>query len=312
MDVTAGPLPIDVDLVRALLAEQHPDLAGLELVRVAEGWDNSVFRLGADLTVRLPRRIEGAALVEPEQRWLPGLVADLPSVDDGGLATSATVRVGVAGCGFPWPWSIGPWLPGDIAARARIEDPSEAARRLGRFLAGFHRAAPEGAPPNPHRGVPLVDRSPMLDAALDRIEQQGRDLGPGIERSMVQHRWDELVVTPPWTGPPLWIHGDLHLANLLVDQGRLTAVIDFGDLTSGDPATDLAVAWPLLPADAHGAFREAAGRAAVWAGEGIDDDTWRRGEAWALGFAVAYLGGSMTTSPLVDVARRALAVLLPR
>ncbi|QXC62132.1 aminoglycoside phosphotransferase family protein [Aquihabitans sp. G128] len=308
--MTAGPLQLDAQLVRALLAEQHPDLAGLPVERVAEGWDNTVFRVGSDLTARLPRRTEGVALVRHEQRWVPELLADLPAVADGGLATSSPLRTGVAGCGYPWPWSVGPWLPGAIAARSTIADPFDAAGRLGRFLAAFHRGAPVDAPANPYRGVPLADRSVKLAEGLDRIAAEGLALGPGVDRSMVEARWAALVGTPAWDRAPQWIHGDLHLANLLVDGGVLSGVLDFGDLTAGDPATDLSVAWPLLPAAARPAFRTAAAGAAIWAGAGIDPDTWRRAEAWALCLAVALLAGSTTTNPLRAVARHTLRTLL--
>src|SRR3954471_75071 len=121
-------VPIDERLVRALLAEQHPDLASLAVVQVAEGWDNRLFRVGDELAARLPRRIEGAPLIEFEHRWLPELVRGLPA----DLATSAPLRFGEPGCGYPWRWSIGPWLPGEVAATAAIADPVDAAERLGR------------------------------------------------------------------------------------------------------------------------------------------------------------------------------------
>ena len=309
MGDTAG-VRIDVELVRALLAEQHPDLAGLAVSFLAEGWDNTIFRLGDHLTLRLPRRIEAAHLIGHEQRWLPGLVAGLPAPADGGLATSAPVRAGRPGCGYPWRWSVGPWLPGDIVARSVLDDLFDAAARMGRFLALFHRTAPSDAPANPYRGVPLAERATKLVDGLDRIHAECRDLGPGVHRSRIEDRWAELMRTPPWNGPPLWLHGDLHLANLIACEGRLSGVIDFGDLTSGDPATDLAIAWPLLPPPTRPAFRSAAAGAEVWGGDGIDDDTWRRAECWALLLAVSYLAGSATASPLMAVARATLAALV--
>lgn len=299
-------MKIDEDLVRALVGEQHPDLASLPVSKFADGWDNSIFQLGDDLTVRLPRRVEGAALIEHEQRWLPVLSADLPRPGDGGLATSAPVRIGRPGCGYPWPWSVGPWLPGDIAASVAPTDPVDAARRLGSFLAAFHQPAPPDAPLNPYRGIPLADRAGAMANGLDRVAEMERGLGPGVSRASVEARWAELLVTPPWDGPVLWLHGDLHPANLLVHEGRLSAVIDFGDLTSGDPATDLAVAWLLLPPSARPAFRSAAGGGRVDGG-GIDDDTWTRAEGWALALSVAYLAGSPHRSPLIAVAHRTLA-----
>ncbi len=292
------PPLVDVELVRALLREQHPDLAAQRVAALATGWDNALFRLGDDLTVRLPRRVEGAALIEHEHRWLPTLVAGLPP----DLATSAPLRTGRPGCGYPWAWSIGPWHPGEVAAVAPPTDPADAARRLGAFLAAFHRPAPPDAPVNPFRGIPLPARGERLLAALDEVEAIGRHLGPGVTRGAVLARWADLVDVTAWPGPPQWLHGDLHPANLLVHEGRLLAVIDFGDLTSGDPATDFAVAWLLLPASARATFRAAAG-----AGHPIDDATWARAEGWALALAVSYLAGPATQPPLESVAHRALA-----
>lgn len=305
----AAEVQVDEALVRALLGEQHPDLASSRLTKVAEGWDNVIFRSGADLTVRLPRRVEGAALVTHEHQWLSGLVAGLPHPGDGGLATSAPLRTGRPGCGYPWSWSVGPWLPGTDAATTAPTDGADAARRLGTFLAAFHRPAPRDAPANPYRGIPLADRSARLMAALDEVAELGRDLGPGVSRAAVEDRWAALVATPAWDGPPLWLHGDLHPANLLVHRGRLSAVIDFGDLTSGDPATDLGVAWLLLPSPARPVFRSAAGHGHGVSERGIDDDTWTRAQGWALALSVAYLAGASDGSPLIAIGRRTLAEL---
>jgi len=256
----AGKMPaaevhIDDALVRALLAEQHPDLAALSCRALGSGWDNAIFRLGDELTVRLPRRQMASVLVEHEQRWLPDLAPSLP------LRIPAPVRIGTPGRGYPWSWSVCAWLPGEIAANAPPGDPIAAAESLGRFLAALHVPAPPDAPPNLYRGGPLIDRAA---AVHDRVER----LGNTIDGPAVLARWAELVATPPWTGSPLWLHGDLHPANILVRDGRLSAVIDFGDITTGDPATDLSVAWMMFPPQAGATFRRAAGD--------VDDDTWAR------------------------------------
>ena len=283
----------DAPLVRALLAEQHPDLAALEVTPLAAGWDNAVFRVGAHLTARLPRRSEAVALVAHEQRWLPELAPRLA------LPVPAPVRLGVAGCGFPWPWSLCPWLPGEPASTSPPHDGSLAARDLGAFLRSLHHPAPPDAPANPYRGVPLAARAARFaDAAADLAGRPER-VHPATLAWAVD-RWGQLVDAPPWPGPPIWIHGDLHPHNLLVDHGRLSAVIDFGDLTAGDPATDLAVAWMLL--DAH--ERSLLGSIAAH-----DDATWARAEAWAVALAVAYLEGSPDGSPMLGVAQRTLLEL---
>ena len=189
--------PIDIHLVRALLEEQHPDLAGLSLVEAVEGWDNRTFRLGENLAVRLPRRAASAPLIEHEQRWLPILAPQLP------LPVPNPIRVGRAGCGFPWQWSVTRWLPGETALVSSSLDEFAAASDLARFLRALHRPAPDDAPRNSWRGVPLEARDPLLREHLAAIE--GR-----VNQLAVLETWERLRATTPWTGAAMWIHGDLH------------------------------------------------------------------------------------------------------
>ena len=286
-DMPAAEVDVDEALVRRLLEEQFPDLAALPLAPFAFGWDNAVLRLGDDLVVRLPRRQVAAVLVEQEQRWLPSLAAGLP------LPVPTPLRNGrpSADVGYPWPWSVCPWLAGDVAARRPPDDLDEAARTLGAFVRALHRPAPPDAPANPVRGVQLGYRDEAFRSYLDRLDDLVADPAP------VLARWEDLSATPRWTGPSVWLHGDLHLANVLVDAGRLSGVIDFGDLTAGD----LFVAWQLLPPDLRPVFRDAVG--------GVDDDTWRRAEGWALFMAVAYLANSADHPLIFDLGRRTLAAL---
>lgn len=292
MALQPGPeaeVEVTEELVRALLADQHPDLAPLPLRPVGSGWDNAILRLGDDLVVRLPRRHAGVALVEHEQRWLPGLAATLP------LPVPAPVRTGAPGPGYPWPWSICRWMPGRSALEAPPTDPATATV-LGTFLAALHHPAPADAPANPFRGVPLAVCDPVVRERLGH-------LGDEVDAPALLALWDRLVGTPPWPGPPVWVHGDLHPGNLVVRAGALAGVIDFGDITSGDPATDLAVAWTLLgPAD-RPALRAAAGR------EG-DAATWARARAWALHLGCAYLLHSGDRPAYGALGRRALAAVL--
>jgi aminoglycoside phosphotransferase (APT) family kinase protein len=266
---------IDDALVRALLEEQHADLADLPLIDAGEGWDNRTFRLGADLAVRLPRRAVSAPLVEHEQRWLPLLAPNLP------LPVPTPIRTGRAGCGFPWPWSVTRWIAGETALYAAplgADAAHVAASDLARFLRALHRPAPHDAPRNPVRGVPLDARDASLRKHLAALT--GR-----VDRAAVIETWERLRATKPWQGAPLWIHGDLHPGNLLMRAGRLSGVLDFGDLAAGDPATDLSVAWMLLRGDARSAFHELACGADGW----LDADTWTRGRAWALALGAAFL-----------------------
>ena len=277
--------PIDIPLVRALLEEQHPDLAGLPLVDAGEGWDNRTFRLGEDLVVRLPRRAASARLIEHELRWLPTLAPHLP------LPVPSPIRVGRAGCGFPWSWSVTRWLPGEPALVAPLHDAHEAASDIARFLRALHRPAPHDAPRNPWRGVPLDARDALLREHVAAIA--GR-----VDHAAVIKTWDGLRSTPQWTGAAVWIHGDLHPGNLLVRAGRLSGVLDFGDVTAGDPATDLSVAWMLLRGSARSAFRDLACGADGW----LDGDTWTRARAWALALGAAYLTHGGANDGLAAVA----------
>lgn len=287
----AAEIDITVELVRGLLQEQCPDLADLPLELVAAGWDNDIFRLGAELTVRLPRRLASAFLVLHEQRWLPVLAPSLP------LPVPVPIRAGAPSerLGYPWPWSVSPWFPGTPAERVPFADPHDAARQLGEFQAALHVPAPAEAPRNPYRGVPLEERAPLLRSGLDA-------LGGRVDRAGVLERWEELAATPPWSGPPVWVHGDVHPLNILVADGRIAAVIDFGDITAGDPASDLAGAWTMFDAAARTTFRAAAS-----ATHEVDDATWRRARAWALALGVAMANGDERVAAF---GRRALAAAL--
>ncbi len=270
VDKPAADRDITESVVRSLLADQHPDLAELPLALLASGWDNAMFRLGDELLVRIPRRAVAAELIAHEQRWLPALADRLP------LPIPVPVRIGVPSDAFPWPWSITPHLPGAAALRTPPEDPLAAAVALGGFLSALHVPAPQDAPRNPYRGIPLADRD---DRTRDWIDQ----LASVIDAPTVLACWRAHVAVDRWAGEPVWLHGDLHPNNVIVDQGRVSGVIDFGDITAGDPATDLGIAWMLLPAPAREVFRKQVG---------VDDPTWARGRGWALTLGLAYLAHS--------------------
>lgn len=280
-------IAVDADLVRSLLVDQHPDLAGRDIEELDAGWDNTLWRLGRDLLVRLPRRAVAAPLTLNEQRWLPDLARRLP------LPVPVPVRQGRPSERFPWRWSVVPWLAGVPGDRAPVTDRDGAARRLGTFLRALHRVAPAEAPANPYRGVPLADRTAIFQ---DRLQQ----LAGGLDVSATRQVFELGLAAKPWTGPGLWIHGDLHPANVLVARGTLVAVIDFGDLCGGDPATDVAAAWMLLPVSSFPAFAEAYG--------GVDVHLEQRSLAWAVLFGVFLLGIGLTDRPsFAPVARAMLA-----
>jgi aminoglycoside phosphotransferase (APT) family kinase protein len=287
MATPSAEVEIDEPLVRSLLVEQQPELADLPMRFVGEGWDNVVVQLGADLMVRLPRRAAAAQLVLNEQRWLPTLAPSLP------LPVPTPIFAGVPGGQYPWSWSICPWLPGESAAVAPPADPHEAALTLAAFVVALHQPAPYDAPDNPFRGVHLQRRA-------EAVQQRTQLLRDVIPAEQVLSVWDELRSTPPWSEAPLWLHGDLHPSNMLTHEGRLSAIIDFGDITSGDPATDLAVAWMLFEPRDREVFRRAAA---------IDDDTWRRAAGWALNLSLAYLTGDDSTS-MPAIGRATLSAVL--
>ncbi|SIM50621.1 aminoglycoside phosphotransferase family protein [Micromonospora cremea] len=290
----AADVRVSLDLVRRLLVAQHPDVAHLPIEVMANGWDNLMCRLGDELVVRLPRRALSAELVVHEQRWLPVLAPRLP------LPVPAPVRVGRPAFGYPWSWSIVPFLPGQVAARNPPADLWEAAVVLGRFLGALHVPAPSDAPANPYRGVALASRSEAVTTRVSQLESM-------IDRAAVMRVWEGAVAAPEWDSPPLWLHGDLHPANILVDCSRVSGVIDFGDVTSGDPATDLSVAWMLLPAECHGAFQDAYRAANEYAAH---DDTWARARGWALALSLAFLAHSADNPLMAEIGHRTLDALL--
>lgn len=232
MTTPSADVTIDPELVAGLLADQHPDLAHLPLREMDAGWDNAMFRLGDKLTVRLPRRTVSAPLIAHEQTWLPRVKDQLT------LPIPAPVRVGLPGRGYPWAWSVVPWLPGLPADEC--EPHAAQAKTFIAFLRSLHVAAPADAPLNSMRGVPLSKRKSAIEHRLQRLADKTRLITPAIERI-----WNEALVAPIDV-LPTWLHGDLHSRNVLVDQGVISGVIDWGDITSGDCATDLASMWILF------------------------------------------------------------------
>lgn len=286
----AAEVEVTGELVRALLAGQHPDLAPLPLAFLASGWDNVMWRLGDDRLVRLPRREFGARAIVHEQRWLPLLAGRLP------LPVPSPERTGHAALGYPYSWSVVPFIPGTPAADApgSVDLPA-VTRQLGGFLAALHVAAPPDAPASPVRGIPLRDRAGMLEACLEILAGQ-------VAEGAVRSCWEDALAAAEHDGPPLWLHGDTHPANILIKDGVISGIIDFGDLTAGDPACDLSVAWMLLPARWHQAFRAAYGNA--------DADLWRRARGWALALALAFLAHCADSPWLERVGRRTLRAVL--
>jgi aminoglycoside phosphotransferase (APT) family kinase protein len=268
----AAEVEIDEDLLRRLLTEQHPDLAGEAIVFVDSGWDNVTYRVGDSLAARLPRRKIAAGLLANEQRWLSELAPRLP------LPIPAPVRVGRASDAFPFPWSVVPWLDGRTADLA--EPGRDQGRALAAFLRALHLPAPNDAPTNPFRGVPLAERQSAVE---ERLARRRALIGPALLELWVG------AVDVPVDAPPTWLHGDLHARNVLVKDARLAGVIDWGDMCGGDPATDLASVWMLLP------WKTA--RAEALAAYGASAATELRARGWAFLWGVMLLDSGLINHP---------------
>lgn len=277
-DLPRAEIDVQPSLVASLLADQHPDLAGLPLRPAGNGWDNALFRLGEDLVVRLPRRAAAEPLMVGEQRWLPGLTAQLT------LPTSVPVRTGGPGAGYPWHWSVCRWIGGAAGITVPRAERGRMARPLARFLLEFQQPAPADAPVSPvGRGGPLAARDDVVRLRLASLAAL-----PGVAAGRLVRAWDRALEAPAWAGTPLWLHGDLHPANVVVaPDGTPAGVVDFGDLCSGDPATDLAAAWLHFDAAGRSAFRaELEGLRAT------DAATWARARGWALSMGTAMAASS--------------------
>ncbi|MGI5329514.1 aminoglycoside phosphotransferase family protein [Actinomadura nitritigenes] len=246
--MTDSEIEISADLVHALLQEQHPDLAGLAIRAVAGGWDNQQWRLGDELAVRMPRTGRAPDLQRKERRWLPVLAPRLP------LPVPVPVRTGEPSARFPKPWTIMTWVSGVPLDHTFVSRGDHAADSLADFLKALHVEAPEDAPIS-------EDRGDHPEKCTDGFDHFFHAVVPDDLADDVRAVWDDAVAAPEWDGPAVWVHGDLHPANVVVSDGTLSGVIDFGDMFAGDPAWDLAAAWVLLPAGAASRFFDAYARA---------------------------------------------------
>ncbi|WP_067693272.1 aminoglycoside phosphotransferase family protein [Nocardia jejuensis] len=246
--MTHADIEVTAELVRDLLREQHPDLAGLTVRLGARGWDNQIWRVGDELAVRLPWATESAdALLHKEYDLVPGIAPRLP------LPIPVPQRLGEPSERFPRPWIVTTWVPGTPADRAPVTNGSESAAILATFLTALHQPATGEAPAGRDRGGPLARYSSGFEKLLASTTGKGLVPAPDAVRAV----WEDAVAAPVWDGPPIWLHGDLHPANVLTTAGTISGVIDFGDLCAGDPACDLASAWILLPNGPDDHFQDA-------------------------------------------------------
>lgn len=270
--------PIDATLVRRLVDAQFPQWAHLPITSVAiSGWDNRTFHLGDAMTVRLPSAAHYAAQVEKEQRWLPKLAPHLP------LPIPQPLAMGAPAFGYPWHWSIYRWIDGAPATTDNVAEPRVFATALAEFLAALQQIDASDGPPagvqNFHRGGALA----VYDAETRRALH---DLAGTIDTVTATAVWDAALASS-WQAAPVWVHGDVAASNLLVKDGKLCAVIDFGSCGVGDPACDLVIAWTFLTEASRDAFRAALP---------LDDATWARGRGWALWKALILLAGHIHSS----------------
>lgn len=285
-------IDIGVDLVRRLIADQHPQWSELPLEPVpSSGTDNAMFRLGDAMVVRMPRIHWAVEAVEREDRWLPVLAPHLP------FAIPTPLASGDPGEGYPWSWSIYEWLEGNDVIDGRLNDPLQAARDIASFLNALRAIDTTDAP----RAVPGG-----RGASLRWVDGQTRNSISAanglVDTHAVSSVWDRVLQVPEWEGSGAWFHGDITGGNLLKRNGRLSAVIDFCGAGVGDPACDLAVAWELFRGDSKEVFREELG---------LDDATWDRARGWALCTAMWALPYYLNTNPpMVAQARRKIDAVL--
>ena len=272
---------ITPELVECLVAEQFPEWSHLRVAPVElDGNDNTTFRLGDEFSARLPSADAYVAQVEKEHMWLPRLQPLLS------LPIPEPLAGGQPGCGFPRPWSVYRWLNGNVATVGRIEDLSGFATDLASFLSTLYAIDPAGGPA---AGAHSFFRGGPVQTLDGHVRASMAALAGEIDLHAVTAAW-QAALDAPWHGPDVWVHGDVTSTNLLVAEGRLAAVIDFGCCAVGDPACDLAIAWTLFEGESRRAFRE---------GLPIDDHAWSRGRGWALWKALITL-----TKPEDEAERR--------
>ena len=286
-----GEVEIQDDVVRRLVDRARPDLTSLPLLRLTTwGTDHVIYRLGDEYAVRLPKVDWAAEQCALESRWLPLLRHRLP------VAVPVPVLVGEPGEGYPFPWCLSPWLDGDPVSSATPLTPL--ALDLAAFVLALQSVDTTGAP-GPAEGA----RGGPLALADSATRESAERLRGSTNVDALLHAWAAGVDAAPWSGPARWVHGDLMEGNLLLQGGRLAAVLDWGGLKAGDPAVELMAAWSLFEGPSRMAYREALGF--------VDDAMWLRGRSWAVSAALMALPYYRDTNPEI-VARswRVVAAVL--
>lgn len=292
-----GPTPqrvtVSAEQARRLVVEQFPQWATLPVTAVTNGgWDNWTFYLGEDMLLRMPSAEEYALAVEKEHRWLPQLAPSLP------LPVPLPLSKGDPSADYPFPWSVYAWIDGTPLTFEEVADPIRFAEDLADFVAALQAIdASEGPQPGKHNWFRGATLRTYEAQALEAME----DLRGHVDDAPARRVWTQALESQ-WDGVDVWFHGDLAQGNLLLTEGQLSAVIDFGTCGVGDPACDLAVAWTLLTADGREVFRK---RLA------IDDASWARGRGWALWKSLVSCANSLDEDGADAInARRVLASIL--
>jgi aminoglycoside phosphotransferase (APT) family kinase protein len=289
----ADEIESDEDLARRLVAQRFPAWRDLDVRRVVPGGtDNAIYRLGDDLAIRLPRRPSAVGQVEVEARWLSRLAPTLP------LATPEVVEVAAPSEAFPWPWAVVRWIDGEPATPDVLHNKVAVAHDLGAFVRALGQIDATGGPvparANSGRGVALACRDESTRRNIALLDETD-------DPALLVEIWEASLAVPAWSGVPRWVHGDLLPVNLVARDGRIVGVIDWGCISTGDPATDMMAGWTMFDGAARQAFREASG---------CNDDTWARGRGWAVSWAAICLPYYRPLgNPLVPIADRVIGAM---
>jgi aminoglycoside phosphotransferase (APT) family kinase protein len=289
----AGKFDVGVPLVERLVATQFPQWAGLPIRPVErDGWDNWTFHLGNDMKVRLPSAMGYAEQAEKEAYWLPRLAPHLP------LPVPVPIGIGRPAEGYPCPWSIYRWLEGEPVTRENVDDAVQFGWDLAKFLIALQRIdATGGPPPGQHNYFRGAD---VMAAYGDEARRSIDSIAETID-APAAHAVLDAAAAAPFTGPPMWLHGDIAAGNLLQCEGQLAAVIDFGGCAVGDPACDLVIAW---------VFLDGAGRDSFRLSMPADDAMWARARAWALWKAALMLANGMVDNPSENAPRAVIDAVI--